>query len=109
MTSGTKERHHIMRLALYDNRWYKPGPLYKIVLWSFIRAAFFNHSLAIFSGWKCFLLRIFGAKIGSGVVIKPSVNIKYPWFLSVGNQVWIGENVWIDNLTEVSIGDNVCI
>ena len=23
--------------------------------------------------------------------------------------VWIGENVWIDNLTTVSLGNNVCI
>ena len=44
-----------------------------------------------------------------GVVIKPSVNIKYPWNLKIGDYVWIGENVWIDNLVEVSIGDNVCI
>jgi putative colanic acid biosynthesis acetyltransferase WcaF len=42
-------------------------------------------------------------------LIKPSVNIKYPWFLSIGDYCWIGENVWIDNLTHVSIGNNVCI
>jgi putative colanic acid biosynthesis acetyltransferase WcaF len=54
-------------------------------------------------------LRLFGAKIGSGVVIKPKVNIKYPWRLTIGNNVWIGENVWIDNLEDVVIGDNVCI
>ena len=35
--------------------------------------------------------------------------IKYPWFLIIGNHVWIGENVWIDNLTTVSLGNNVCI
>lgn len=55
------------------------------------------------------ILRGFGAKIGKGVVIKPEVNIKYPWLLSVGNYVWIGERVWIDNLVEVSIGDNACL
>ena len=48
-------------------------------------------------------------QIGKGVVIKPSVNIKYPWKLIVGDHVWIGENVWIDNLAEVFISDNVCI
>ena len=55
------------------------------------------------------ILRGFGAKIGIGVMIKPAVNIKYPWLLSVGNHVWIGESVWIDNLVEVSIGDNACL
>ena len=54
------------------------------------------------SGFKRFLLRLFGAKIGKGVVIKPCVNIKYPWKLRIGNYVWIGENVWIDNLDTVT-------
>lgn len=52
---------------------------------------------------------MFGAKIGRNVVIKPKVNIKYPWKLSVGNHCWIGESVWIDNLDQVIIEDNVCL
>ncbi len=42
-------------------------------------------------------------------MIKPALNIKYPWLLFVGNYVWIGEQVWIDNLSEVVIGNNVCL
>ena len=49
------------------------------------------------------------AKIGIGVNIKPCVNVKYPWLLEIGNYTWIGENVWIDNLARVRIGNNVCI
>jgi putative colanic acid biosynthesis acetyltransferase WcaF len=37
------------------------------------------------------------------------VNIKYPWLLKIGDHVWIGENVWLDNLCMLVIGDNVCI
>lgn len=70
---------------------------------------FFNNGLAVFIVLKCRLLRMFGAKIGRSVIIKPSVNIKCPWFLSIGDNVWIGEKVWIDNLAHVIIGDNVCI
>jgi putative colanic acid biosynthesis acetyltransferase WcaF len=55
------------------------------------------------------LLRLFGAKVGKGVVIKPRVRIKYPWFLKIGNHVWLGESVWIDNLAEVKIGDHACV
>lgn len=55
------------------------------------------------------ILRSFGAKIGKGVVIKPMVNIKYPWKLKIGDYAWIGENVWIDNLGDVSIGPHACI
>ena len=93
----------------YDNSWYKPGSIIKRSLWLLVNALFFNHSLAVFNTFKIVVLKLFGAKIGIDVLIKPSVNIKYPWFLIIGNHVWIGENVWIDNLTTVSIGNNVCI
>lgn len=52
---------------------------------------------------------MFGASIGSSVVIKPRVTIKYPWKLAVGDHSWIGEQVWIDNLDQVTIGAHVCI
>ena len=48
-------------------------------------------------------------KIGKSVVIKPRVNIKYPWKLSIGDCSWIGEGVWIDNIELVNVGDNCCI
>lgn len=43
------------------------------------------------------------------MVIKPRVTIKYPWFLTIEDYSWIGENVWIDNLGQVNIGSNVCL
>ena len=55
------------------------------------------------------LLRMTGASVGAGVVIKPRVTIKYPWKLTVGDNSWIGEQVWIDNLDQVTIGAHVCI
>jgi putative colanic acid biosynthesis acetyltransferase WcaF len=99
-------------LGSYTNSWYKReigASLLKRSLWYFINALFFRNSLNPFSAVKVFLLRSFGAKIGKGVVIKPAVNIKYPWKLSIGDYSWIGENVWIDNLAAVTISNNVCI
>jgi putative colanic acid biosynthesis acetyltransferase WcaF len=81
----------------------------KQFIWYFVNIFFFKNSLNIISGTKVFLLKIFGAKLGTGVVIKPSVNIKYPWKLQVGNHSWIGEEVWIDNLSDVIIGNNVTL
>ena len=95
-------------LSLYDNSWYDPGPAVKRALWYLVSLLFFKSALP-FSGLKTRLLRAFGAKIGRGVVIKPHVSIKYPWFLTVGDHTWIGEKVWIDNLTEVKIGSHVCL
>ena len=96
-------------LASYNNAWYQPGGRFKILLWYFINALFFINPLNPISSIKVLLLRLFGAKVGTGVHIKPSVNIKYPWLLDIGNNVWIGEHVWIDNLAKITIEDNVCI
>ena len=55
------------------------------------------------------LLRAFGARIGRRVTVKPGVHVKFPWRLEIGDDSWIGENVWIDNLASVKIGRNCCI
>jgi putative colanic acid biosynthesis acetyltransferase WcaF len=79
------------------------------VLWYVVNWLFFKTTLPFPGKLKCMLLRLFGAQVGKAVVIKPSVSIKYPWKLSIGNYSWIGENVWIDNLDTVQIGNHVCI
>ncbi len=96
-------------LSKYDNSWYQPGSFIKRTLWFYINVLFFINPLNPSSLVKKILLRLFGAKIEKGVVIKPGVNIKYPWKLIIKENTWIGENVWIDNLDEVVIGKNCCI
>jgi putative colanic acid biosynthesis acetyltransferase WcaF len=96
-------------LSTYRNDWYQPGSKLKQGLWYAVSLLFFKGSWNVLSGLKVFWLRVFGARIGTGVVIKPKVNIKYPWKLRIGNHCWIGEDVWIDNLDYVIIDDNVCI
>lgn len=97
-------------LSTFDNRWFDPGAgALKRLCWYLVNAVFFNsHALMPYS-FKSGMLRAFGAKVGKGVVIKPHVNIKYPWKLSLGDHCWIGEKVWIDNLDQVQIGDHACI
>ncbi|RZK12567.1 MAG: colanic acid biosynthesis acetyltransferase WcaF [Flavobacterium sp.] len=96
-------------LSNYNNSWYNPGNFLKRTLWYYTSLLFFQNSIFPFSSFKIFLLRVFGAKVGKGVLIKPNVAIKYPWKLNVGNYTWIGEKVWIDNLADVIIGSNVCL
>lgn len=81
----------------------------KQLCWYVINVLFFKNPLNISSGLKVYLLKMFGSRIGKGVVIKPAVNIKYPWKLQVGNYSWIGEEVWIDNLSDVLIGESVTL
>ena len=80
-----------------------------IGLWYILNAVIFRSAFFPFYGLKRGLLKLFGAEVGSGVVIKPRVNIKYPWKLVVGANTWIGEEAWIDNLDQVNLGPNVCI
>ena len=97
-------------LRQYDNSWYSPGgSTVKRGVWYFVNIFFFKNSWNPSSGLKVGLLRLFGAKIGKRVLVKPGVNIKYPWFLEIGNDCWIGEGVWIDNLTTVKISNNCCL
>ncbi|MFI3304851.1 MAG: WcaF family extracellular polysaccharide biosynthesis acetyltransferase [Rikenellaceae bacterium] len=99
-----------MDLSKYDNSYYYPGRgAFIRLVWYFVNVLFLINPFNPFSGLKVVLLRLFGAKIGRGVCIKPSVNIKYPWNLKVGDYTWIGEGVWIDNLVMIDIGSNVCI
>ncbi len=99
-----------VNLSAYTPGDYSPGAgIIKRMLWFITNVLFFQCPLSTMSSLKCFLLRIFGAKVGDRVVIKPSVNIKYPWRLIIGDHVWIGEKSWIDNLDEVVIGNNCCI
>ena len=66
-------------------------------------------ALLPFSGFRCWLLRRFGARIGAGVVCRPGMRVKYPWRLAVGDHSWIGEDCWIDNLADITIGRNCCL
>ena len=78
------------------------------LIWDFLGKPFLSCS---FPGtyWRKLILRIFGAKIGKGGKIKTNIKISEPWNLSMGDHCWIGENVWIDNLALVKIGNRVCI
>lgn len=97
-------------LSRYDNSAFQRGaPRWKEALWIVVSAVFFQHGLAVWNAPKIGLLRWFGALVGQGVVIKPRVTIKFPWKLALGDHVWIGELVWIDNLAPVAIGSHVCL
>jgi len=98
-----------VNLSKFDNSWYKPGNSLKRFVWYLKNRVLLKSSLLWPNSFKIFALRFFGAKVGKGVIIKPCVNIKYPWFLEIGDNVWIGEEVWIDNLGKVKIGSNVCL
>ncbi len=107
---GTGESLGPVKLELYDNSWYHPGRTKIVQLgWYFLGFPLVRSSFLPSYGAKRFILRLFGAKVGRNVIIKPGVRIKYPWRLKVGDHVWIGEDSWIDNVGDIEIEDNVCL
>ena len=97
-------------LRRYDNSWYDPGrSLLWRSLWMFLGLPLFRSTWLASSRARVGLLRLFGARIGKRVVFRQGVIVKYPWHLEIGDDCWIGEAVWIDNLTTVRLGSSVCL
>lgn len=81
----------------------------KEISWYFIKMIFFLSAFPWPNSLKCSLLRLFGAKVGDGVIVKPRVNIHFPWKLIIGNNVWIGEEAFLLNFELLMMEDNVCV
>ncbi|KAF7780795.1 hypothetical protein PMAN_a1891 [Pseudoalteromonas marina] len=80
-----------------------------VQLWWIIQASLFSMSPQFAYKWRNFLLRCFGARIGSNVVIRPSVKITYPWKLTIGDNSWVGDNAELYTLGEITIGKNAVV
>ena len=100
----------MMDLSKYDNSAFDRGASRsKEMLWYLVKVVFFLSPLPWPSSIKCELLRRFGATVGQGVVIRPRVNLTFPWRTTIGDHVWIGEEVSILSLDQITLGDSVCV
>ncbi|MCO7509735.1 putative colanic acid biosynthesis acetyltransferase [Serratia fonticola] len=80
-----------------------------VQLWWLVDATLFRTSPQLMYKWRVAILRLFGAKIGSNVIIRPSVKITYPWKISIGDNSWVGDDVTLYSLGNISIGSNTII
>jgi putative colanic acid biosynthesis acetyltransferase WcaF len=80
-----------------------------VQLWWIVQAIFFKNSPQFMYGFRRFLLRLFGAKIGKKVIIRPTVRTTYPWKVSIGDYSMVGDDVVLYSLGEIEIGKNVVI
>jgi putative colanic acid biosynthesis acetyltransferase WcaF len=81
------------------------GPI-AVQLWWLVQATLFRLSPQICYGWRRFLLRLFGAHVGPGVLVRASAEIIYPWKVWIGAHSWIGDGAKLYSLGEIRIGPN---
>ena len=88
---------------------FRGRPAWFVQLWWIVEAFLFHPSPQVLYGWRRFLLRLFGARIGRGVLIRPSASVTYPWKLTIGDWSWIGDSVTLYSLGEIVIGENAVV
>lgn len=97
-------------LSKFKNEDFVRGaPAWKELAWRMLQQGFFSLECVKAYGLKRKLLVGFGSNLAHGVIVKPKAKITFPWKLSVGANSWIGEESWLLNLDQISIGSNVCI
>jgi putative colanic acid biosynthesis acetyltransferase WcaF len=95
----------LVDLRQYDQSKYDRGrPGWFVLLWWLVQAIAFPLSPHTFNGFRQLLLRLFGAKIGKGVVIRPTARFTYPWKVEIGDYSWIGDDVVFYSLDQIRIG-----
>ncbi len=99
-----------LQLSQYDQSTYERGrPIWVVFLWDIVQTFLIHLSPHGFYAWRRWLYRLFGARIGKGVLIRKSVICNYPWKLSVGDYSWIGDQATLYSLDYITIADNVVI
>ena len=99
----------LVDLRTYSANLDRGRPNWYVMLWWLVQAIAFPLSLHNFNRWRCFLLRLFGAEIGRGVVIRPSARFTFPWKVRIGDYSWIGDGVVFYSIDRINIGSHSVI
>ena len=85
---------------------FRGRPGWYVQLWWLVQASLFRCSPQFAYPFRAWLLRCFGARVGKKTVIRPSVRITYPWKVSIGDYVWIGDDAVLYSLGFIEIGSH---
>lgn len=88
---------------------FRGKPSWYVQLWWIVQSLFFKTSPQFMYGWRRFIMRSFGAKIGKNVILRPSMHTQFPWKVSIGDNSWIGDDVNLYSLGNIIIGNNVVV
>ena len=98
-----------LELENYTNR-HSRGSKIRRALWNLVWLVLFRPTpRGILYGWRRFLLRLFGARVGTGVNILPSCRVWQPWNLTIGDHSCLSENVDCYSVDRITIGDQVVV
>lgn len=78
-------------------------------VWTAVYFLLFRLSPRTFHVWRIFLLRMFGAKIGRGCRVYPSVKIWAPWNLRLGDFAGVADGVTLYCMDRIEIGEYAVI
>ncbi len=79
------------------------------VIWQFVYLLLFKYSPRPLHGWRRFVLRCFGAKVGVGVHVYPKVIIWAPWNIVLEDYCGIGNGAIIYSQGKIQIGKKTVI
>ncbi|MDV2998652.1 MAG: hypothetical protein N5P05_000258 [Chroococcopsis gigantea SAG 12.99] len=97
-------------LRKYDQSSFDRGRAgWYILLWWSVQGILFPLTLHNLDGVRCGILRLFGAKIGRGVKIRPTARFTYPWKVEIGDWSWIGDDVVMYSIDRISIGSHCVV
>ncbi len=88
---------------------FRGRPAWQVQLWWLVQAWLFRPSPQFLYGWRRWLLRLFGAKVGKGVLLRPTCQITYPWKVTLGDHAWIGDEVVLYSLGPIQIGPHAVV
>jgi putative colanic acid biosynthesis acetyltransferase WcaF len=97
----------LSRFKVHEN--FRGRNAFVVQLWWLTDTLLFKTSPQVLYSWRRFLLRLFGAQIGKNVLIRPTVQITYPWKIEIGDHAWIGDDVCLYSLGNILIGKNSVI
>lgn len=80
-----------------------------VFIWYLVANTVFRFSPRNANKYRVRILRLFGAQIDEGVLIRRTVKIEFPWKLKLGAYSWLGDNVTLYNQTKLSVGANSVI
>ncbi|MEG5065116.1 hormogonium polysaccharide biosynthesis acetyltransferase HpsU [Microcoleus sp. B3-A4] len=108
--ANTLTGESLVDLRRYDQSKFDRGkPSWVILLWWFVQAIAFPLTPHPFNSIRSALLRLFGAKIGRGAIIRPTARFTYPWKIAIGDYSWIGDDVVLYSLDRIAIGKHCVI